>query len=64
MNHLTAVICFAMAAGAAFMGFKGDAFYTGALGRKSTKRIPSWIGRVWFLGGAIVLVYLGVKSLR
>lgn len=65
MKHLEAVLCFLMAGGAAYVGITAKDFYGGGVGRLASKNpTPQWFGRVWFLGFAAVMIYVGVKQLR
>lgn len=64
MKHLDTIIYFALATGALYMGVVGKAFYTGALARKSTRKVPTWFGRAWFIGFGLVVLYLGIAKLR
>jgi hypothetical protein len=65
MRYFGPIMCFLMAAFGAYVGATAKVFYPGRLGRKSDgKPIPTWFGRVWFLGFAAVMLYLGIKGLR
>ena len=65
MKHLGPILCFVMAAGAAYVGATAKNFYGGGVGRLATKNpTPTWFGRLWFFGFAAVMLYLGVKGLR
>jgi hypothetical protein len=65
MKNLTAIICFLMAAFAIFVGIVGSKFRLGGLGRTPTsKPLPNWIGRMWFFGFSVIMLYLGIRSLR
>lgn len=64
MRHIDTIICFVLAAGSLYIGVAGTAFYTGALARKSTRRVPTWLGRAWFIGFGLTVLYLGLVKMR
>jgi amino acid transporter len=64
-RHFESIICFLMAAFGTFFGVTSGEFRPGALGRNSTgKPLPIWFGRMWFLGFAAIMLYLGIRGLR
>jgi hypothetical protein len=63
MKYFGAILCFTMAALGAFGAIKGEAFYAGRLGRRPTKQIPSWFGRLWFLVFSACAAYMGIRGL-
>jgi hypothetical protein len=64
LKYFDSVVCFLIAAGAGFMAAKGEAFYSGALGRRSKRQIPMPVGRLCFLVGALAMLYLGIENLQ
>ena len=61
-THLTSIVLFAMGIFALVIGVRSNEFYTGAIARQSKRRIPTWLGRAWFLGFAAVAFYMGVVN--
>jgi len=65
MKYFELSVCFAMAVVGAYLGATGKKFYGGGVGRLAINNpIPTWFGRLWFFGFAVVMVYLGIRSLR
>jgi hypothetical protein len=60
----TAIFCFVMAAFALACGIFGQGCSLASAGNRPTKRLPDWVCRVSFIGGAIVLTVLGFLVLR
>jgi hypothetical protein len=60
--HLTSIVLLAMGIFALVGGIQSGEFYTGAIARQSKRRIPTWLGKAWFLGFAAVGFYIGVVN--
>ena len=64
MKNFLPIIFFLMAAFATYCGLVGSEFRLGGLSRTPTiKPLPAWVGRLWFFGFAIIMLYLGIKGL-
>ena len=64
MKYFYAAVCFLISAAALFAAAKGEAFFAGRLGARSTKRIPRWFGRLWCFIVAVFALWLGVLNLQ
>lgn len=64
VKYVLPTVCLLMAAFAIFCGVRGSEFRLGGLGRTPTSRpLPTWLGRVWFFGFALIMLFLGIRDL-
>ena len=56
-------LLFALGIAVAVFGLRGGGFYIPLLGLRGEvkKPLPVWLGRLWFVGIGIVLIYLGIR---
>lgn len=64
MRNFDSIVYFLMAAFAIYWVLApGGEFYPGRLaGKPKGKPVPKWFGRLWFLTGAAILLYWGIKK--
>lgn len=66
LNHTDATFEVGTGLVAILMGIFGERFYALGPGQRpteQTRKIPKWLGRTWFIGIGLILMYWGLPSL-